>query len=523
MTDREAQIALAKGAMNAYNEVAPALPAENVMTYRNLLFPLLACGLLAAPYASAAPRSTAKSAPKSAPRSAAKSAGKQAAPAAPKEDSPLLKHEQYPAFLELLQKQVKENSSNYEAAVICVLRATGGDETAVKEWMQVAARGGNAAAERWMLNQVLSDIPPEKLMAPEIVAAYQKLGKVAASGYVPAALDVSACLRMGIGTAKDEAAAQKQLMAACKDGDFLARFQWLLTTGRLSTFADKDKPEVASEIERGNHHVIYRLSSMAPDAATQLEWIKKAAEKGSGSAYFALSSLASAQHPKESLVLLKEAVSLGNPDALFVMASGLIEENPSNPYVREAGLTPNPEEGKLLLKAAALLGNIQASLALANAYYDGTYGLPKNPELAYFHFNNPQIASTAASAAARGLLMLTGSGVKQDTKQGLELLQRAVQANYPYATILLAYAQYKGLGMPADAKAATELLSEAAAMGAPVAYVYQAFITAKGGPGLEPDVAGAKRYVRLASMDLGDRAQQLYDALMVQGDWVAHP
>lgn len=495
-----------------------------MMMYRNLLFPLLACGLIAVPDASAAPR---RAASKPAPR-ASKPAPRPAKTAAPakseyKQDPLILKHEKYPAFIEALQKQVADRSDNYGAAIECVLRATNGDETALKNWMETAAHDGNAAAVRWMLGQVLADIPTDKLQSPEIKAAYQKLLKLAETGYVPAILDVSTCMRMGIGTQADEAASLKQMTEACKSGDFAARFRWLLATGRLTAFADKDKPEVASEIERGNHHVIFRLSSLAPDSATQLDWIKKAAEKGSGNAYFALASLTSAKYPKESLLLLRDALRLYHPDALYVMASALMEENPSNPYVRESGLTPDPAEGRILLKTAALLGNTQAGIFLANAYYDGAFGMPQDSKLAYYHFNNPQIASVSACAAARGLMLLTGNGVQQNAAEGLVLLKRAAEANYPYANILLAYAQYKGLGMPADAKAAADLLSEAAASGAPVAYVYLAFITAKGGPGLEADVAQAKRYVRFAEMDMGDKAQQLYDALMVKGEWVAHP
>lgn len=490
------------------------------MMKQYLLLSLLAYGLLGVESASAAPRRASDSKSKSA-QTSKNNASDTAAKAA--QESPILKHEKFPGLMELLNKQVEENSANYGPSVEYILETTGGDEKAVKEWMNAAAQRGNAAAERWMLGQILSDIAPERLLAPEIKEAYRKLEKLSQKGFVPAILDVSACQRMGIGTIKDEAASLRSMMEACKSGDFLARYQWLLATKRLTSFADKDKPEIASEITRGNHYVIYRLSAMAPNSTTQLDWIKKAAEKGSGEAYFALASLTSASHPKESLMLLRDALRLYYPDALYVMASALMEENPSNPFVRESGLTPNPEKGRLMLKTAAMLGNVQACLSLANGYYDGAFGLPKDPAMAYFHFSNPQIASGAASAAARGLMLLQGTGVPQDTAKGLDLLKRADAAGYPYARILMAYAHYKGIGVPEDAKLASDLLSEAAALGSPVAYVYLAYITAKGGKGLPADVAQGKRYIQLAAIDMGDKAQQLYDSLVVKGDWEAHP
>lgn len=474
------------------------------------------CGLLLSPQVSyAAP--SAKSSSKSSEKSSAKSTPK-------KEDkAPGIKHEKYPTFISLLDKQVKDNSADYYDAVRCVLDATDGEEAAVGEWMKAAAKQGNAAATRWMLGQKLADIPQEQLLSNDIKNAYQDLKKLAAKGFVPAILDVSACLRMGIGVQKDEAAAIRNMMEGCKGGNFLARYQWLLLTKRLSAFEDKDKPEVNAEVERGNHYVIYRLATLAPDGASRFEWLKKAAEKDSGDAYFALSSLTSANHPQESYALLKNAVRLHHPEALFVLASTLISETTSNPFVQEAGIQPDPKEGRQLLKTAAMLGNIQASLTLANAYYDGSAGLPQNYEKSFFHFSNPQIASSAASAASRGIMMLRGLGTKQDTAKGLDLIKRASNAGYSHATMLLAYAYYKGLGVKASGSEAAALLSEAAATGSPEAYVYLAFITAKGGPGITADVAQAKHYVRLAAMDIGDQAQQLFDSLTVKGEWDPHP
>lgn len=507
-----------------------------MMKPTRLLPLLLAAALIAPPAALGAPArkptpakrpaAPAKNAKKTPSKTDSSSSSKSDAnPALPKtpSDPAVTGHEKFPVFLEALNKVVSNNTTDYYDAVAEVLNATGDDETAVTKWMQEAARGGNAAAIRWLIGQMLTDIPLQKTQDQKYKDAYAALVRLGEKGFIPARMDAAACLRMGIGVQRDENGAVRQLMEASKSGDFLARYQWLLVTKRLASFEDRNRPEVASEIERGNHHVIFELSKLATDSATQVEWIKRAAEKGSGAAYFALSSLTSANNPKNSYVFLNEAVRLHFPDSLFVLASALVEENNANPFVREAGIQPDRARGIHLLKIGATLGSVQAGMALANAYYDGALGLPKDPAKAFFHFSNPQISATAMCSTARALLMLRGIGTPQDTAQGLEILQRAVQIGYPPALINLAYANFKGLGVKEDAHAAANLLKDAAAVGSPVAYVYLAYITAKGGAGLPADLPQAKRFIRLAEMDMGDRAQQLYDALMQQGDWDPHP
>lgn len=483
--------------------------------------PLIALALLAAIPATAAPAR--KTAPRKPAPTPTKPTPAKPTPAKKTGDPAILNHAGYPAFSAILNKQVQDNSPDYYDAIMCVLDATDGDETAVQKWMEAAALGGNVAAARWVIGQKLADIPPDKVMDPDIKAAYQELCKLSDKGFVPAILDVSACLRMGLGVAKDENAAARRMMEACKGGDFLARFQWLLTTKRLATYEDKDKPEIASEVERGNHYVMYRLSGLAPNAAAQLDWMTKAAQKGNREACFAISSLSSASHPKESYAYLSEAVKLHHPEALYVMGSALVEENPTNPYVKEAGITPDPAKGLRLLKAAALLGSPQAAMVLGKAYCDGALGLPKDEAKAYFHYSNPQVAANVMCSTARALMLLTGQGTKQDTQLGWDKLKRSAATGYPGALVAQAYAYYKGLGVKEDARAAADILSEAAATGYPVAYVYLAFLTAKGGPGLPADIPQAKRFVRLASMDLGDKAQQIYDDITLRGEWLLRP
>ncbi len=423
----------------------------------------------------------------------------------------------YSEFTEALQKQVKEDSADYGSAVLCVLEATDGHEEAIDTWMRAAASKGNAAAERWLANMELSEVPKDQLLAPKIRAACQRLLKVANKGFVPAMLDASICMRRGIGVPQDEAAANKQLMEACRGGNFLARAQWLVDTGRMNFASCASKPEVASEIKRGNHIVMFRLANLATDPVEKSQWLKKAAENGSGDACFALSALSSAQNPKESRVLLEEAVRRHQPDALYVMGLGLLDTESKNPALREAGIQPDPKRGIILIKAAAALGHLQSAYLLGRAYHNGLAGLPKDMQRAYSYFNDPKLRHAAAMTASRAYMLIRGEGVKQDIAAGIKLLEDAAKVGSPQASIMLAREYFTGEYAPANARQATQQLSDAAVAGAPAAYVFLAYVYAKGGEGLPADAEQARTYLRLAAMDMGDKAKQLYDDLMIHG------
>ncbi len=460
-----------------------------------------------------------------APATAATTAATAAAAGAlHQETSPISENgvEPYALFLQKLEEQVEGDSLDFCPAMQTVLSATN-DEFAVADWMARAAESGNSAALYYLAGRKLTSVPADKLQEPEIKEAYQRARRAAEAGFEPAMLDVSLCLRYGIGTQKDEAAADRWLLQACKSGNFDMRFKWLQLTNRLTKFEDGGRTEVKSELDRGNHHVLYYLSAFAPDSATQLEWLRKAAEKGNPSALYSLSSLSSRLNPKDSYTLLQEAVKKHNPEAMFVLGQTLLGDEPGNPYVKEAGITLDEASGLHLLRLASMLDNAPANVVLGNLYYDGGHGLPKNHERAYQHYAQAQKSRHAAAAAAQGIMLLKGDGVAQDVAQGTRLLNLAANSGYGYAAILLAYAQYEGIGVPADARKAAEFLNDAAVMGQPAAYVYLAYITAKGGHNLKADPKLAENYVRMAALDMGDKAQQLYDELMKAGKWEPHP
>lgn len=451
------------------------------------------------------------------------------------ETSPEAHAERFREFMTKLEKQVKENDLDACEAMAVMLMATS-DELALSSWMEKAAAEGNpvgmhylgmtSAAKntspeiRYLSGQQRQALLSQQQSAAKAAAAWLK--KAADKKYVPAMLDYSVFLRNGIGVLKNEPAANRLLLEASKTGNFDTRFSWLLQNGRLTKWADKDRPEVAGEIKRGNHHVIYYLSQFAPESRTQLEWLHKAVAKGNGAAMYALSAVMVNHDPAQSLKLLKSAVVMHDPAAMYVYGSFLVAE--PGEFHAKTGLQPNVALGVSMLRLSCMLGNSQSRRALARAYYRGEFGLPKDRSRTYAHLHWLNSAQRDPIAfAAQGFMLLTGDGVAQDIDTGLRYITLAANANYSYAAAMLAYAHYKGLGKPKDPAMAIEVLQEAAAAGFPHAYLYIAFLTAKGLHGQPADARGAERYINLASLNLGTKAREFFDQLMKQDDWELTP
>lgn len=420
----------------------------------------------------------------------------------------------YSDFCAALEKQVKDNSPDYAAAILCVLEATDGDETAIGTWMHQAAEQGNAAAQHWAADTELATLSKDNLLSPEACAVYQRLSKVADKGFMPAILEMSECLRIGIGVKQDEKAADAKLVNACKGGNIHARYQWLLSTRRLTYFSDRTRPEVDSEVKRGNHLVIHRLALLARDNNEKLEWLRKAADAGNPDACFAL-AVATTKQPAESKKWLNKALELHGAGALFMMGQALMNEKAS----ASLGITPDPKRGVILLKLTAALGLPGACQILGLNYYHGSSGLPQDYTRAYNYFNTPLARDVGVMPDVRAYMLLRGQGVKQNIQEGIKILTERAEHGNPVSDIYLAYEYFSGKRVKADARHATELLSEAAATGAPIAYVYMAYIYAKGGANLPASADDARRYLRFATMDMGDKARQLYDELITKGEW----
>ncbi len=430
--------------------------------------------------------------------------------------------QEFALFCEKLDEQVVLNLYDYCPAIQVLLETTN-DEFALADWMQAAADKGNAAAMHFIADAELAYIAADELQSERMKKAYELMRRSAELGYDPSKCSQSDCLHNGIGVRKDEAAASKLLMEACKGKGFIPRLRWLLTTERMKSFADRERPEVKAEIERGNHHVIYYMSRLAPDSATQLQWLKLAAEKGNSDAFHDLAIVSFKTKPADAYELLKAAAGLHNREALYLLGSSLLNSASADGLVKALNLKPDEKTAIRLIKTAAAMRSPRAVYFMGRCYYEGLHGMPQDKALAYRHFSQAFSLRSPDSGAAMGLMLLRGEGVEKDEKKGLRMITLAANSGYAYAICLMAYAHFNGLGTEADAYKAAEFLQEAAALGVPEAYVYLAFITSKGGAGKAPNQSLAESYLRMASVDLGERAKDLYAELEAAGVWEPLP
>ena len=435
--------------------------------------------------------------------------------------SPEAHPEAYARFVGHLNTQLKENTYDFCLALREILEATN-DEFAVMSWMEKAAAEGNAAACQFVGDRRLTRVARNKALAPEVQEAFALVKKAADAGYDPAKINVFMCMKMGIGTRQDEKAAEKYIIEACRSGNMIPRARWLTMTGRLKDWADRERPEVAAEVQRGNMYVLHYLSALAPTLPERVSLLRQAAEKGNPDAIYDLSALSSSSAPKDSYTLLKEAVRLHSANALFALGSAMTDGDPDSPILKEAGVEHNDALGRSFIKLAAMMNNVSASFWLGSVNYHGKCGVSVDKARAYQHFDHGALLGNAPCGAAAGIMLLRGLGIPQDARKGLYYLNVAANSGIPHAVILLAYAQHNGLGLPADTKAACTLLQEAAALGQKQAYVYLSYLTAKGGANYPADTRLAERYLRMARLDMKDDAQKLYDKLMTEG-WAPEP
>lgn len=435
--------------------------------------------------------------------------------------SPAAHAEAYAAFKTALREQAEKNLYDFCPAMEILLNATN-DPFAVTAWMQKAADEGLPVAQQFMADRRLLNVRMDELQSADVKAAYTLARKAADAGYDPATVNVYMCLKNGVGVKKDEKAAEKYILDACKGKGFIPRFKWLQLSRRLTSFSDRERAEVKAEIERGNDHVVYFLSTLAPSAAERHEWLLKAAKLGNPEALYTLSAMASQKDPKASFELLKEAIKMHSAEAMYALGSALTDGDPEDAVMKAAGIGHDDVAGRHLLKLAGMLGSPSAQLLLGHIYHDGAFGVSKDDATSYRWFEQGAKSGSMRCATSLGVMHLMGLGTEKDEKKGLGYLNMAANAGDPNAVMALSYAVYTGIGVSSDARKAGEMLEEAAAMGNPAAYICLAYITAKGGAGLTADPKRAERYVRLAKLDMKDEAQQLFDKLMAEG-WTPEP
>ncbi len=435
--------------------------------------------------------------------------------------SPAAHEEAYTTFKAALKEQAEKNLYDFCPAMEIVLKATN-DPFAVQAWMQKASDEGLPVAQQFMADRRLVNVRMDELQSAEVKAAYTLARKAADAGYDPAKVNVYMCLKNGVGVKKDEKAADKYILEACKSKGYIPRFKWLQLSQRLTTFNDRERAEVKAEIERGNDHVVYFLSTLAPTAAEKNEWLLKAAKLGNPEALYVLSAMASQKDPKSSFELLKEAIKVHSAEAMYALGVALTDADPDSELMKAAGIGHDDVSGRHLVKLSGMLGSASAQYWLGHVYHDGVFGVTKDDETAFRWFEQGAKGGSVPCATSLGVMQMLGVGTPKDEKKGLAYLNMAANAGDPNAVMALSYALYTGIGVPANARKAAEMLEEAAAMGNPAAYICLAYITAKGGVELPADPKRAERYVRLAKLDMKDEAQQLYDKLMAEG-WTPEP
>lgn len=429
------------------------------------------------------------------------------------DSSPDAHPEQYARFAAELDTITKSNELNFFPALRIILDTTG-DELAVLSWMQKAADAGNPAALHFLSNITMTGSQdPDALKK-----AYEQARRAADKGYAPAVISVAGCLQFGMGVKADEQAATNYLAQACRSGDFRVRFQWLASTGRLNSIRDAERPEVKSEIERGNHLVAYMLSRLAPTPQERLDWLRRAADLGDDNAVVILSDMLSDKDPKSSMALLQVACKSGNREALYTYGCILLEDDPE-PALKAAGVSYNEKGGTYLLRLDAMHGHPGALLQLANIYLNGRYGIKQNIEHAYHLFDFGSRFGATDLVLGKAYCQLRGLGTKQDLKAADKTIDQYCEKGHPLACLLKAYKAYKGIGVAASINDVESYCYEASASGFPQAYLHLACVIAKGMEGVKPDPERAETYIQMAELSLGPAARKLFNRMMQKPEW----
>lgn len=431
----------------------------------------------------------------------------------------------YKQFVKKLETIAAANSPDIVPAIVIAIDATG-DELCVDAWMQRAANEGNPVAMLYLSSTSLNFVPQNQQHAAKVKAAIAMVKKAADAGYTPAMITYSNILRTGSNIPKDEVKANQFIMKACQSGNYETRFSWLLQTDRLLTFEDKERPEVKAEIARGNHHVVYYLSQKAPDAFISLLTLTEAARMGNATAMYELSAiLLQLKNPKVSYYYLKQAAELHQPMALTILGEYMIS---GNKELEECiGLKKDPAAGIYMLKIASMMGNTRAQAILSHIYFHGLFDVPKDETKAYRHVEiGETVVPDVGYVTAKGFMLLTGAGVKQDKEQGLALIAKAARTGFPHAVFMLANVYYNGIGGVTKNGSETVYLLESLATqrGLEISFIFLAYIYEKGGAGIEPDPKRVQYYLDHAQRAFGNAALTKFEELKNdENGWVVTP
>lgn len=433
-----------------------------------------------------------------------------------------IEEEQFEQFTAALHDMQESQSGDYYAAVKIVLEATG-DEMSIDAWMEQAALNNVPAALLYVANTRISGILFNQDDDKTITNHLHLLKKAADANYIPAILYYSTCLNAGLRRKPDRAQALRILTPIASTGDKEARFKWLQLSGRLQGLSDLKRPEVAAEIDKGNDCVMMYISMLTVDKETRIAYMQDAADLGNSQAYYELGVHVERINPKLSYEMMQKAAKLHHPNALAVIGS--LESTPSttDDNLSKTDAEFNPEEGLSKIKLAAMIGSSIAQGLLGEQYLHGSDLIDQDLERAFYHIQHAACQSDASATLLYSYMLLEGLGCEATPEKGLSICVELINRKVKSAILLYAYATYKGLGVQSNIQDSIDILQEAASYEIPEAYVYLAFITQKGGEQLKADAKQAELYLRMAKIDLGDKAEQLYQKLQKAGEWVFTP
>ena len=407
----------------------------------------------------------------------------------------------------------KAQSDNLGPVVTAVLDATGGDELAYFRLMREAADAGHPVALTWTAGQMLRQLNAQGA-SPVTDPAAQKLRaameQAAASGYIPAVVEMAHLCGSGVGAEADEKEGMKHLMKA--------RAAYLLLSGRLEK-EGATGAAVASELKKNNFYVEEFLSALTAqaDEAKSKEWLTLAASHGSPVAACTL-GLYYLQEGKLSLGcdFLKLAVERDHPEALAQMASLMLPDAQVPAELREF-IKADTEGAIRLFQRAVLLGYTPALLPLAGELHHqpGKYA----PERVFELYRMSADAGDPRGGVAFGYCLAVGRGCQPDAARGVKILHQLVDAGVPYANMALADLYFNGTGVEVDMTKALSALTSAASAGVPQCYTLMAVIAHLGNDSRKADPARAKVYLRMAEERGESNARTSFDTLVQQGSW----
>lgn len=414
-----------------------------------------------------------------------------------------------------------KQSENLGPVVAAVLEATGGDEQAYWRMMHCAADAGHPVALTWLARQALVQLHGQGLdaeTAPQAVKLRAAMEQAAATGYIPAVVEMAHFCGSGVGAPADEKKGMEYLMQACKANSPRARAAYLMLSGRLEK-EGASSPAVVAELKRQNYYVEEFLSALVAnnDEARSQEWLTQAAAHGSPGAA-GLLAMFYLQQGKDSLGydFLKLAAERDHAESLAHLAAWTLP-GAELPEGLKTLVTQDTAAAIRLFQRAALLGYTPALVPLAGEYHKEPEKYPA--ERVFELYRRAADAGDPRGGVAYSYCLATGRGCAADAGRGVHVLRQLVDAGVAFANLALADLYFNGSGVQADLPKALSYLSAAASAGVPKVYTLMAVLAQLGNASKASEPARARMYLRMAEERGEADAQAAFDEMVKLGGW----